>query len=45
MHPHLREGAFAAAFVPAYSRSLAVDGEEVADVLAADAMAVLAAPS
>jgi putative peptidoglycan lipid II flippase len=36
------EGAFAAAFVPAYSRSLENDGEEVADVLAADAMAVLA---
>ena len=37
------EGAFAAAFVPAYSKSLARDGEAVADVLAADAMAVLAA--
>ena len=37
------EGAFAAAFVPAYSKSLATDGEEAADVLAADAMAVLAA--
>jgi putative peptidoglycan lipid II flippase len=37
------EGAFAAAFVPAYSKSLAKDGEEVADILAADAMAVLAA--
>jgi len=37
------EGAFAAAFVPAYSKALATDGEEVADVLAADAMAVLAA--
>jgi putative peptidoglycan lipid II flippase len=37
------EGAFAAAFVPAYSRSLQRDGEEVADVLAADAMATLAA--
>ncbi|HEX5263855.1 MAG TPA: murein biosynthesis integral membrane protein MurJ, partial [Phenylobacterium sp.] len=37
------EGAFAAAFVPAYSRSLETDGEEVADVLAADAMATLAA--
>ena len=35
------EGAFAAAFVPAYSRALERDGEEVADVLAADAMAVL----
>lgn len=37
------EGAFAAAFVPAYSQSLAKDGEEVADILAADAMATLAA--
>jgi putative peptidoglycan lipid II flippase len=37
------EGAFAAAFVPAYSRSLETDGELVADELAADAMAVLAA--
>ena len=37
------EGAFASAFVPAYSRSLERDGEEVADVLAADAMATLAA--
>jgi putative peptidoglycan lipid II flippase len=37
------EGAFAAAFVPSYSRSLERDGEEVADILAADAMAVLAA--
>lgn len=37
------EGAFASAFVPAYSKALARDGEEVADVLAADAMAVLAA--
>ena len=37
------EGAFAAAFVPAYAKSLDRDGEEVADVLAADAMAVLAA--
>jgi putative peptidoglycan lipid II flippase len=37
------EGAFAAAFVPAYAKSLAKDGEEVADILAADAMAVLAA--
>src|SRR6201995_5836430 len=37
------EGAFAAAFVPAYSRSLEKDGEHVADVLAADAMATLAA--
>jgi putative peptidoglycan lipid II flippase len=39
------EGAFAAAFVPAYSRSLETDGEEVADTLAADAMATLAAAS
>jgi len=37
------EGAFAAAFVPAYARSLEKDGEEVADVLAADAMAALLA--
>ena len=37
------EGAFAAAFVPAYSRSLEADGEAAADELAADAMAVLAA--
>jgi putative peptidoglycan lipid II flippase len=37
------EGAFATAFVPAYARSLASDGEEIADVLAADAMATLAA--
>ena len=37
------EGAFAAAFVPAYSRSLETDGEAIADELAADAMAVLAA--
>jgi putative peptidoglycan lipid II flippase len=37
------EGAFAAAFVPAYARSLEADGEETADVLAADAMATLAA--
>ena len=37
------EGAFAAAFVPAYSRSLERDGEHVADELAADAMATLAA--
>jgi putative peptidoglycan lipid II flippase len=37
------EGAFASAFVPAYSKALASDGEEVADLLAADAMAVLAA--
>ena len=37
------EGAFAAAFVPAYSKALARDGEEAADRLAGDAMAVLAA--
>ena len=37
------EGAFASAFVPAYSKALATEGEEVADILAADAMAVLAA--
>ena len=37
------EGAFATAFVPAYARSLATEGEEIADVLAADAMATLAA--
>jgi putative peptidoglycan lipid II flippase len=37
------EGAFAAAFVPAYSKSLEANGEEVADKLAADAMATLAA--
>lgn len=37
------EGAFAAAFVPAYAKSLQRDGEETADILAADAMATLAA--
>jgi putative peptidoglycan lipid II flippase len=37
------EGAFAAAFVPAYARAIAKDGEEKADVLAGDAMATLAA--
>jgi putative peptidoglycan lipid II flippase len=37
------EGAFAAAFVPAYSRTLTAEGEAVADRLAADAMATLAA--
>lgn len=37
------EGAFAAAFVPAYARALARDGEEEADILAGDAMATLAA--
>jgi putative peptidoglycan lipid II flippase len=35
------EGAFATAFVPAYARALAKDGEEVADELATDAMATL----
>jgi putative peptidoglycan lipid II flippase len=37
------EGAFAAAFVPAYSRKLTADGEAEADKLAADALATLAA--
>lgn len=37
------EGAFAAAFVPIYAKSLEADGEEIADKLAADAMATLAA--
>ena len=37
------EGAFAAAFVPAYSRKLAADGERSADQLATDGMAALAA--
>ncbi len=37
------EGAFAAAFVPAYSKSLEIDGEETADRLAGDAMATIAA--
>jgi putative peptidoglycan lipid II flippase len=37
------EGAFAAAFVPAYSRTLTGEGEEVADTLASDALATLAA--
>lgn len=37
------EGAFAAAFVPAYAKSLEKDGEAVADELAGDAMATLAA--
>jgi len=36
------EGAFAAAFVPAYSKALERDGEKSADQLAADAMALLA---
>ena len=37
------EGAFAAAFVPAYTRRLTADGEEVADRLASDALATIAA--
>jgi putative peptidoglycan lipid II flippase len=37
------EGAFAAAFVPAYSRKLAAQGERDADQLATDGMAALAA--
>ncbi len=37
------EGAFAAAFVPSYSRKLAADGAETADNLAADALATMAA--
>src|SRR4051812_10579556 len=37
------EGAFAAAFVPAYSKALEADGEDKADKLAGDAMATLAA--
>jgi putative peptidoglycan lipid II flippase len=36
------EGAFAAAFVPAYSRTLTAEGEEVADRLASDALATIA---
>ncbi|MFO0541244.1 MAG: murein biosynthesis integral membrane protein MurJ, partial [Phenylobacterium sp.] len=36
------EGAFAAAFVPAYSRKLAADGSPEADKLASDALAVMA---
>jgi putative peptidoglycan lipid II flippase len=35
------EGAFATAFVPAYARALAQDGEKAADELATDAMATL----
>jgi putative peptidoglycan lipid II flippase len=35
------EGAFATAFVPAYARALAKDGEAAADELATDAMATL----
>jgi putative peptidoglycan lipid II flippase len=36
------EGAFAAAFVPAYARTLQVEGEEVADKVATDALAAVA---
>jgi len=36
------EGAFAAAFVPAYSRTLKTDGPEAADKVATDALAVIA---
>src|SRR5882757_8277036 len=37
------EGAFAAAFVPDYSRRLVADGKESADTFAADALATMAA--
>lgn len=37
------EGAFTAAFVPAYARTLETEGKEAADKLATDAMATLAA--
>ena len=37
------EGAFAAAFVPDYSKRLAADGEEAADKFAADALVTMAA--
>ena len=37
------EGAFAAAFVPAYSRTLETEGQEAADRVATDALAVVAA--
>ncbi len=37
------EGAFAAAFIPTYSKSLAKDGEAGADRMAADALATVAA--
>ena len=37
------EGAFAASFVPDYSRRLAADGKEAADAFAADALATMAA--
>nr|WP_312821455.1 murein biosynthesis integral membrane protein MurJ [Brevundimonas sp.] len=36
------EGAFAAAFVPAYSRTLKTEGEAAADKVATDALAVIA---
>lgn len=36
------EGAFAAAFVPAYARTLQIEGEEVADKVATDALAAVA---
>lgn len=36
------EGAFAAAFVPAYARTLQTEGEEVADRVATDALAAVA---
>ncbi|HEY0598988.1 murein biosynthesis integral membrane protein MurJ [Brevundimonas sp.] len=36
------EGAFAAAFVPAYARTLQVEGEAVADKVATDALAAVA---
>ncbi len=37
------EGAFAASFVPDYSKRLAADGKEAADAFAADALATMAA--
>ncbi len=37
------EGAFAAAFVPAYARTLETEGQEAADRVATDALAVVAA--
>lgn len=37
------EGAFAAAFVPSYTKTLAGDGQEKADSIASDALATLAA--
>ncbi|OJU08848.1 MAG: murein biosynthesis integral membrane protein MurJ [Caulobacterales bacterium 68-7] len=36
------EGAFSSAFVPAYAKALARDGEDEADILASDALATLA---